>query len=356
VVNDAGGGRLVVSGSGQGVLQLSLTGGGWSTGPGMTANRYGTCSAIDDSGTIYSIAGFDYDANTVSPKVQLLKPGATSWVDDSFTLPAGRFNMACAALPGNNVLIFGGEPTITPSRTADRLVYWRNAGWVSRAPMTVARAGEGAALASDGKVYIVGGTGSTPTNDALASVERYDFNADQFAAAPALTTARAQLVAVSAPDGRVYAIGGHDASGKVLNSVEAFTPGATHWTGRVAALNVARMQGGGTLGSDGRIYVIGGFGDAVGMTAEAYGPVLRPSPASARAGDTITVLGANFAASANVTLLLANTPLATAHSDATGNVSFSLLVPVSAAMGANTLRAVDDRSQYPARAVLTVTP
>src|SRR5207249_358480 len=63
--------------------------------------------------------------------------------------------------------------------------------------------------------------------------------------------------AVAGSDGRIYAIGGADASTTPLATVNAYTPSSNSWA-TVASLTTARSALAGTQGSDGRLYAIGG--------------------------------------------------------------------------------------------------
>jgi N-acetylneuraminic acid mutarotase len=128
-----------------------------------------------------------------------------------------------------------------------------------------------------------------------------------------MPTPRAGLSAVVGTDGRIYAIGGEDASGNELSTVEAYSPSSNTWAA-VASLpsadpfgaGIRDRQGninyigahtyrysystdtwttlapspnavygsGGARGPDGRLYVFGGLGtdDMETSAAEAYNP------------------------------------------------------------------------------------
>jgi serine/threonine-protein kinase len=76
-----------------------------------------------------------------------------------------------------------------------------------------------------------------------------------------MPTARSLLAAVTGPDGRIYAIGGENASGR-LGTVEVYDPSTNKWT-TVAPMPTARNHLAATMGPDNLIYAIGGVSVAV---------------------------------------------------------------------------------------------
>src|ERR1051325_337849 len=86
---------------------------------------------------------------------------------------------------------------------------------------------------------------------------------------PNMPTARSLLATVTGRDGRIYAIGGENASGR-LDTVEAYDPSTNTWT-TVTPMPTARNHLAGTLGSDNRIYAIGGV-CSIPKIVEAYDP------------------------------------------------------------------------------------
>ena len=83
-----------------------------------------------------------------------------------------------------------------------------------------------------------------------------------------MPTARSLLAAVTGADGRIYAIGGENASGR-LDTVEVYDPNTNKWT-KAAPMPTARNHLAATLGPDNLIYAIGGVGGA--NIVEAYNP------------------------------------------------------------------------------------
>src|SRR5438445_11518917 len=75
---------------------------------------------------------------------------------------------------------------------------------------------------------------------------------------------RSELAAAVGADSRIFAIGGADASGNPLGTVEAYNPTTNAWA-TAASLTTPRSGLAVAAGSDGRIYAIGGMA-ASGLT------------------------------------------------------------------------------------------
>lgn len=142
--------------------------------------------------------------------------------------------------------------------------------WTAGTSMSSKRSSLGAAVASDGSIYAVGG--SIADSEYPALVERFDPTTRVWTRVASLPTARYDLGVVTGPDGKIYAIGGccdRDA----LATVEAFDPTSNSWTAR-ADLPTARRSLGVVLASNGKIYAIGGSTNGKDYldTVEEYDP------------------------------------------------------------------------------------
>jgi hypothetical protein len=135
-------------------------------------------------------------------------------------------------------------------------------------------------------------------------------------------------------------------------SVFAYATDRDRWVD-VASLATARIDACATIGADGRIYVAGGYDATNFRSVEIYGPVIALSPALAASGDTVVVAGSNFAAGAPVALAFDGKPIAIGTSNDAGNIALSFRVPAIAS-GVHEVVGLDDRSQFPTRALLQV--
>ena len=133
------------------------------------------------------------------------------------------------------------------------------------APLPTARAGLGlveaiAALGSGAKnfLYAIGGVNGSGT--VLNTVEVYDFSTGTWSEAAPMPTARAYLSVVAGTDGNIYAIGGSNGSGTPLATVEAYNTVKGTWT-TAPSLNFARSHFGAVLlPPDDFLFVTGGIG------------------------------------------------------------------------------------------------
>jgi subtilisin family serine protease/N-acetylneuraminic acid mutarotase len=151
--------------------------------------------------------------------------------------------------------------------TTDVFFYGETNGWwATRTSMPTARAGLGAAVAPNGKIYAVGGN----YNGNLATVEEYDPATDTWATRASMPTPRSGLGVAVAPNGKVYAIGG--VNGSTLSLVEAYDPATNTWTAR-ASMPTPRSGLGVAVAPNGKIYAIGGDNYGSLSTVEEYNPV-----------------------------------------------------------------------------------
>jgi hypothetical protein len=134
----------------------------------------------------------------------------------------------------------------------------------------VPRSDLAAVTAADGRIYAMGGTTFFGTTNL---VEVYSALTNSWTTVAAMPTPRSDLAATRGPDGRIYALGGTDSSGHILNTAEVYSPVNNTWS-MVASMPTARTGLAAATGPDGRIYAIGGA-DARGnvlATVEVYSP------------------------------------------------------------------------------------
>jgi N-acetylneuraminic acid mutarotase len=133
--------------------------------------------------------------------------------------------------------------------------------WVLSIPLQMARCQHAAVTDRNGMIYAIGGNNGSQTaiNSFLNSVEMFDPSTELWTYVAELNTARSLLAAVTGPDGKIYAIGGSNASPGVLQTVEVFDPSnpLRGWTPG-PSLPVALWGPAAAVGPDGLIYVMGG--------------------------------------------------------------------------------------------------
>jgi hypothetical protein len=361
----------------------------WLPGPPLATARGYLETAVDGSGAILAVGG----TTTLAPTggvatVEALAPGSAAWSSAS-SLNTARSSLVVAAANGT-VFAYGGYSTSAgfvglmsieryagtwSSATANSVaaasvaaaagtdgrlyvvdndetkIYSPALDSWSTAPTTpVARGDTGVALGTDGLIYAIGGE-TNPSCSPMCVwtmlVDALDTQTLTWTSRAALQTARQDLAAVSAPDGRIYAIAG--AGSAARSSVEAYTPSADRWTA-AASLVQARFGFGASVAADGRIYAIGGgSGGSALASVEIYGPVLMLDRYAATAGTTVAVTATNFAPNTPIGVTFDNASVAVTTTDANGSANLSFVVPALPA-GPHSVVALDDKSQYPVQA------
>lgn len=302
--------------------------------------------------------------------IEVLDLTSKIWTVQMRALGAPRAFFPGTYAGDNLVYVMGGDayPDTTPITVVGSFDPTTDSpgALLARPDLPVARSSLAAATDSLGHVVAIGGLAPGASGNGMTAQSRvdiYDTMTQTWTQGPSLGTPRGNLGAALGPDGRVYAVGGQNDVGGALANVEALSTNGDHWTS-LPTISPARLGLAVTRGWDGRIYAIGGRlqGGAVDTTVQAYGPSLAPGPASGPVGTAVALAGSNFAANANVTIVVTDgtttMTAATGTTNATGTLSPSPVwkVPTTMTAGTYTLIATDDRSRYPVQARFTVTP
>lgn len=320
------------------------TSGSWSTIAPMPTGRTFLAAATVPNGRIYAIGGSN--SSSLLNSVEAYDPATNTWdcsVGDPSSgcssatiapMPTARAWLAVATGANGRIYAIGGGTVGAAFSTMEAYDPATNT-WSTLAPMPTPRFGLAAASGPDGRIYAVGGRNpSTVFN----TVEAYDPATNTWACSAGDTspgcssttlapmpTARAFLAAAAGPDGRIYAIGGDNASS--LDTVEAYDPATNTWS-RMAPMPTPRGELAAATGADGRIYAIGGaslIGGVIGAslnTVEAYDPVSNswnavaplltprtdPAAATGRDGRIYTLGGYNSGSLLNLNTVEVYTP------------------------------------------------
>jgi len=135
--------------------------------------------------------------------------------------------------------------------------------WATLAPMPTARAGAVAA-AVDNNIYVIGGrqTAAGPCNGGpyLATVEKYDVDANTWSTVASLPSPRSDLAAV-AHGGKIFVFGGCTGNATVTSEVDMYNPETDTWTTGLTPMPTPRASL--VAGHSGqRVYAIGGWDGA----------------------------------------------------------------------------------------------
>ena len=233
--------------------------------------------AAAPNGRLYAMGGFNFGFG-VNPAVEEYDPAANAWAGAPAVqgLPVGLQFAASAVFQGRIYVFGGGAPAVkdtvyeyTPPANGIGLGSWRG----PLATMPTARSGAAAVLASNNKIYVVGG-GSTQAICAplgtCTTVEEYtppvngvgngswkgvadgikQLNVSRFQAGLALSTS----------NNKIYIAGGSTDNGTTrLETVEEYDPVANTVWRPVASMVQKRIGLGLAEAGDGKLYAVGGI-------------------------------------------------------------------------------------------------
>jgi hypothetical protein len=250
---------------------------GWTTAAPLPVVRSGLVAVTAPDGRIYVTAGYQtgsFGQAILDARTDVYDPGADSW-SAAAPIPTARSLPGAALASDGRIYVAGGHTGGGLGYSGVTEAYDTATGaWTSGlATMPTGRYEVAAATAGQGaqeRVYALGGFNQAAVGGSLATVEAYDPATDTWATVAPLPTARRGLAAVRGADGLLYAIGGSPASGSPhSNAVDVYDPATDTWSSR-APLPMPRAYHAAALGADGLIYVAGGLG--AGANVDAYDP------------------------------------------------------------------------------------
>ena len=231
-------------------------------------------SILDAGGTalggkLYMVAG-KTSAGHVST-MYIYDPATDTWTSGPALPGPAVENPAVAALDGK-LYVFGGSTAPFSGAVTNAAVYDpATNSWTILTPMSIARGGA-TAQAIGGKIYVVGGLDANGVS--LASVEVYDPATDSWSTAAPMSTPR-DNPGSAVLDGKLYIFGGRNRGvNETLSTVEMYDPATDTWTARAPMPTGRRTMVVGTL--NGRAQVMGGEKTSSGGTFpqnEEYDPI-----------------------------------------------------------------------------------
>jgi N-acetylneuraminic acid mutarotase len=239
----------------------------WITRSPMPTPRADLALVLALNGILYALGGTGTDVrrrgsapDTVLDTFEAYDPATDTWRTLP-PLPSPRARPGAAVGPDGKIYVAGGTVGAERLTTLERYDPATGA-WEALSPMPTPRWWLALAPAANGKLYAIGGLGEPVGDDValerdpVAVVEEYDPATDIWTMRAPLSAPRWHLDAVAGPNGRIYAIGGHEASGPVA-TVEEYDVGQDTWAA-VAPLPTARWGLGAAVTAEGFICAIGG--------------------------------------------------------------------------------------------------
>ncbi len=219
----------------------------WNRGAPLPLARGEVAAAVAE-GRIYVIGGFTANGQA-SARAEAFSPGTGTWSMEA-DLPVAVHHPMAAGYRGR-VYVAGGYG---PDAQLTTLYAFTGDGWTRLASMPEDRAAGGAGIVN-GKLYVVGGTTSSPAGRLARRMLVYDIAANRW------TTRRGptprEHLGVTALGGKIYAIGGRTAGFDTnMALVEAFNPRTGKWK-RLRRLP-GRRGGTGAAASGRTIVSVGG--------------------------------------------------------------------------------------------------
>lgn len=144
----------------------------WSARSPIPSPRWGlSCGVVNDK--IYAIGGTDGEGAVVAT-VEEYDPATDTWTEKA-SMPTARWGLTTAVVNGKIYAVGGGD-VYPPTERLTTVEEYDPATdtWTTKSPMPVGRIGHASSSATiDGKIYVVGGGGLTPS-DRFAEVYEYD--------------------------------------------------------------------------------------------------------------------------------------------------------------------------------------
>lgn len=202
------------------------------------------------------------------------------WIQDSYEDFKSAYPSPYSVVESTTILAVPGEIRLSAG------------GWQLLEEMPEARSQEMVARGPDGRIYVAGGYYESTAFGHWDFGYRdstiiFDPETETWSEGTPMPSRRAAGAAVTAPDGKMYFLGGAeirystgDMKGTVSSMVEVYDPVEGTWErddqhgGTIASMPNGRCFFGAALGADGRIYVAGGWtGEVSTSTVDIYDPV-----------------------------------------------------------------------------------
>jgi len=234
----------------------------WSTGVALPSVRSGDVAVLEPNESILALAGGTTTVN------QLALTG-TAW-GTANALDQARVSPGVSALGGGEVLVYGGSVAGTAVGTA--LVYdpANSSNIQAAASMSTPRALMAFATDGVGRAYAIGGLDAS--GNRLATVERFDPTTGTWSVVASLPQARSGAAAVYDGAGHIIVFGGATNTSSRTSTVLEYTVATNTWT-TLASMRTSITEAAAVFGPDGMIYVLGGKGSGgVLSTVQVYNP------------------------------------------------------------------------------------
>lgn len=258
---------------------------GWSAGPALTQPRWQT-QGLAVGGKIWAIGGY-YESGFCAD-IEIYDPATGTWT--VLANPFSGWGQTFAVASNGKVYAMGGLAScLTLAGTVEEYDP-ASAVLTPMANIPVSTYQPGIAASAAGKIYVVGGcVPPTALNDMVGPpsyldiLQVYDTQSGAWTIKRSMPTQRFGLAAVIGADGKLYAMGGHGPDGHSVAEVHVYDPATDMWTSCAPLPSPRYHVVGVRVASTGRIFAIGGLNVLAGLTeVDEFDPVTNTW--SARSG------------------------------------------------------------------------
>jgi N-acetylneuraminic acid mutarotase len=202
----------------------------WTARASMPSARQFLGVAAAPNGRLYAIGGSGNGGDLST--VEEYNPATDTWTTRT-SMPTARERLGIAAASNGKIYAIGGFANNTDTLSTVEEYDPATDTWLVRANMPTARRMVGVA-AANGKIYAIGGASGSP----LATVEEYDPMMNTWAMRASMPTASENLGVAVATNGKLYAIGGYNWSSGIISAVQEFTPPSARMVATTASSEV----------------------------------------------------------------------------------------------------------------------
>ena len=234
----------------------------WSAGVALPSVRSGDAAVLAPDQSILVLGGG-------TAMVNKLALAGAAW-GTANAIDQARVSPGVASIGGSELLVYGGTLGGAALSTALEYDPANPSNIHSAAPMSTPRSL--LAFATDGshRAYAIGGLDAS--GNWLASVERFDPTTGVWSMVAALPQARSGAAAVYDGAGDILVFGGATSSSSSTNTALKYNIATNTWS-TLASMPSFTAEAAAVLGPDGLIYVLGGKGgEGVQATVQVYDP------------------------------------------------------------------------------------
>jgi hypothetical protein len=235
----------------------------WSAGVALPGALSGAAAVLETDQSILVLGGG-------SAAINQLAIAGTAW-SAANPIDQARLSPAVSPIGGSEVLVYGGSVGGTATNTA--LEYDPTIASNIHAVAAMSTPRSLMAFASDGlsRAYAIGGIDAG--GNRLASVERFDPGTGTWSMVASLPQAISGATAAYDGIGAIYVFGGATNSSSRTRTALKYTVATNTWTTLPSSMTTSTSEAAAVLGPDGLFYVIGGKGSEGALaTVQTYNP------------------------------------------------------------------------------------